>query len=119
MGKKIVYSFTPERTSQKLTNAELAFAGFFSAVPTTTVAAPMERVKVLLQVSRGFGTGWEMTRELRHLYRCKGKEGSSFTAGPLTSCARSMRREGSRACSAGQARLSRVTVPGVPREPSP
>ncbi|ORY66652.1 mitochondrial carrier domain-containing protein [Leucosporidium creatinivorum] len=50
MGKKIVYSFTPERTSPTLTNAELAFAGFFSAVPTTLVAAPVERVKVLLQM---------------------------------------------------------------------
>lgn len=51
MGKKIVYSLTPGRTSQSLSNAELAFAGFFSAVPTTFVAAPVERVKVLLQVS--------------------------------------------------------------------
>lgn len=50
MGKKIVYSMTPERTSKSLTHAELAFAGFFSAVPTTFVAAPVERVKVLLQV---------------------------------------------------------------------
>lgn len=50
MGKKIVYSMTPERTSNKLTYGELAFAGFFSAVPTTFVAAPVERVKVLLQM---------------------------------------------------------------------
>ncbi|KDE04812.1 MC family mitochondrial carrier protein [Microbotryum lychnidis-dioicae p1A1 Lamole] len=50
MGKKIVYSFTPERTSPTLSNAELAFAGFFSAVPTTLVATPVERVKVLLQM---------------------------------------------------------------------
>lgn len=50
MGKNIVYSMTPTRTSKSLTNAELAFAGFFSAVPTTLVAAPVERVKVLLQV---------------------------------------------------------------------
>ena len=50
MGKKIVYAMTPERTSMSLTNSELAFAGFFSAVPTTFVAAPVERVKVLLQV---------------------------------------------------------------------
>ncbi|KAL8280928.1 hypothetical protein RQP46_006607 [Phenoliferia psychrophenolica] len=50
MGKKIVYSMTPERTSTKLTYSELAFAGFFSAIPTTFVAAPVERVKVLLQM---------------------------------------------------------------------
>ena len=51
MGKKIVYAMTPERQDMTLSNAELAFAGFFSAVPTTFVAAPVERVKVLLQVS--------------------------------------------------------------------
>ena len=34
---------------------ELAFAGFFSAVPTTLVAGPAERVKVLLQI-QGQGT---------------------------------------------------------------
>lgn len=54
MGKKIVYSLTPERQSLTLTNAELAFAGFFSAVPTTAVATPVERVKVLLQVRLAF-----------------------------------------------------------------
>jgi len=50
LGKKIVYAATPSRASQKLSMAELAFAGFFSAIPTTLVAAPAERVKVLLQV---------------------------------------------------------------------
>ncbi|KAK4047083.1 carnitine transporter [Microbotryomycetes sp. JL201] len=50
MGKKIVYGLTPQRTDKTLSNAELAFAGFFSAVPTTLVAAPVERVKVLLQM---------------------------------------------------------------------
>lgn len=50
MGKQIVYSMTPNRSSPGLTYGELAFAGFFSAVPTTLVAAPVERVKVLLQM---------------------------------------------------------------------
>jgi len=50
LGKKIVYSVTPDRASPGLSIPELAFAGFFSAVPTTLVAAPAERVKVLLQV---------------------------------------------------------------------
>lgn len=65
MGKKIVYSMTPERTSPTLSNAELAFAGFFSAVPTTLVAAPVERVKVLLQVRPGPETyaRTQLTRE--------------------------------------------------------
>ncbi|KAG9128056.1 carnitine transporter [Ceratobasidium sp. 392] len=50
LGKKIVYRFTPERKSQVLSLGELAFAGFFSAIPTTLVAGPAERVKVLLQI---------------------------------------------------------------------
>jgi len=51
MGKKLVYAATPDRKSSILSYTELAAAGFFSAVPTTLVAAPVERVKVLLQVS--------------------------------------------------------------------
>lgn len=50
LGKKIVYALTPDRKSQVLTIPELAFAGFFSAVPTTLVAGPAERIKVVLQV---------------------------------------------------------------------
>jgi solute carrier family 25 (mitochondrial carnitine/acylcarnitine transporter), member 20/29 len=50
LGKKIVYSMTPNRTAPQLSIGELAFAGFFSAVPTTLVAGPAERVKVLLQL---------------------------------------------------------------------
>ncbi|TXT10593.1 hypothetical protein VHUM_02098 [Vanrija humicola] len=50
MGKKIVYAATPGREGPGLTTSELAFAGFFSAIPATLVAAPAERVKVLLQV---------------------------------------------------------------------
>ncbi len=56
MGKKLVYSFTPSRTNPALSLPELAFAGFFSAVPTTLVAGPAERVKVLLQL-QGQGAG--------------------------------------------------------------
>ncbi|CAD6564385.1 MAG: carnitine transporter [Tremellales sp. Tagirdzhanova-0007] len=50
MGKRIVYAVTPDRTNQALSISELAFAGAFSAIPATFVAAPAERVKVLLQV---------------------------------------------------------------------
>lgn len=42
---------TPDRKDPKLSLPELGFAGFFSAVPTTLVAGPAERIKVLLQVS--------------------------------------------------------------------
>ncbi|ORX35077.1 putative carnitine/acyl carnitine carrier [Kockovaella imperatae] len=50
LGKRLVYAATPNRTDQHLSLSELAVAGFFSAVPATLVAAPAERVKVLLQV---------------------------------------------------------------------
>lgn len=54
MGKKLVYSFTPQRDSPGLSYGEYAVAGAFSALPTTLVAAPMERIKVLLQVQSLF-----------------------------------------------------------------
>lgn len=50
MGKRLVYAATPGRTEHALSIPEIAAAGFFSAIPTTLVAAPSERVKVLLQV---------------------------------------------------------------------
>lgn len=50
VGKRIVYAATPGRTDPHLSIPELAFAGFFSAIPATVVAAPAERIKVLLQV---------------------------------------------------------------------
>ncbi|KAA1121255.1 carnitine transporter [Puccinia graminis f. sp. tritici] len=50
MGKKLVYSFSPTRTSKELSYSEYAIAGGFSALPTTLIAAPIERIKVLLQV---------------------------------------------------------------------
>lgn len=64
MGKKIVYSLTPDRKDPKLGYGELAFAGFFSAVPTTLVAGPAERVKVLLQVSMRAGGRTAYTQSL-------------------------------------------------------
>lgn len=71
LGKKIVYAATPNRASQSLSMAELAFAGFFSAVPTTLVAGPAERVKVLLQI-QGQGTQSKYsgpTDVVRQLYK--------------------------------------------------
>lgn len=55
MGKRFIYSMTPDRTSPILSNSELAIAGFLSAVPTTLATGPFERIKVLLQV-QGQGT---------------------------------------------------------------
>lgn len=111
MGKKIVYSMTPDRTSKSLTHAELAFAGFFSAVPTTFVAAPVERVKVLLQVcsSQPCLAGDELTgaRECR----CKDRAESSSTTVPSMPCASSTRRVGSAPSSVEPARPLLVMDP--------
>lgn len=57
IGKKLVYAVTPNRTEVKLSLPEMAFAGFFSAVPTTLVTAPAERAKVLLQLQGQGGNG--------------------------------------------------------------
>jgi len=55
LGKKIVYSLTPNRKSQDLSIVEIMAAGAISAGPTTLVMSPVERIKVLLQV-QGQGT---------------------------------------------------------------
>lgn len=49
--KRLIRALTPSRTDSALSTGELASAGFMSAVPTTLVTAPVERAKVLLQVS--------------------------------------------------------------------
>ncbi|ODV90220.1 hypothetical protein CANCADRAFT_25309 [Tortispora caseinolytica NRRL Y-17796] len=50
LGKQIVTATTPTGPGGSLSIAQISAAGFISAIPTTAVAAPFERVKVLLQV---------------------------------------------------------------------
>ncbi|CAG8846397.1 3330_t:CDS:2, partial [Racocetra persica] len=50
LGKNLVYSFTPNRESRELSSLEYTIAGGISAGPTTLVMAPVERIKVLLQI---------------------------------------------------------------------
>ncbi|KAK9373570.1 mitochondrial carrier domain-containing protein [Lipomyces chichibuensis] len=50
LGKRIVSSVTPVAPSGDLSIAQISAAGFFSAIPMTLVAAPFERIKVLLQI---------------------------------------------------------------------
>ncbi|KAI6047750.1 hypothetical protein EDC04DRAFT_2863938 [Pisolithus marmoratus] len=70
--KRLIYTLTPNRTSETLSTLELATAGFLSAVPTTLITAPVERAKVILQV-QGQGTSSTQYRGvvdvMRHLYR--------------------------------------------------
>ncbi|KAK9467709.1 mitochondrial carrier domain-containing protein [Lipomyces arxii] len=50
LGKRIVSLVSPPSSSGELSIAQISAAGFFSAIPTTAVAAPFERIKVLLQI---------------------------------------------------------------------
>jgi len=70
--KQLIFALTPDRTSASLSTAELATAGFLSAVPTTLVTAPVERAKVLLQVQGQGGSEVKykgVTDVLKHLYK--------------------------------------------------
>ena len=49
MGKNLVKSFS-EVKDEQYGIGQVAFAGFFSAIPMTIITAPFERVKVLLQI---------------------------------------------------------------------
>ncbi|KAI9206744.1 mitochondrial carrier domain-containing protein [Polychytrium aggregatum] len=49
VGQQLVYAATPNRKSKDLTLTEFAIAGAFSAIPTTIVTTPMERIKVIMQ----------------------------------------------------------------------
>ncbi|KAI0778603.1 mitochondrial carrier [Trametes elegans] len=72
MSKLLIQAATPNRTNKELSTAELAAAGFLSAIPTTLVTAPVERAKVLLQV-QGQGQGGTQYKGVfdvvKHLYR--------------------------------------------------
>ncbi|KAI3403222.1 CRC1 [Candida oxycetoniae] len=52
VGKKLVGNFTGKDVKQ-FTIADISTAGFISAIPTTLVAAPFERVKVMMQIQEG------------------------------------------------------------------
>lgn len=54
MGKKLVYATSSGPSDRILGLGELAAAGAFSALPMALVAAPVERVKVVLQVGSFF-----------------------------------------------------------------
>ncbi|CAG8543412.1 20261_t:CDS:2 [Dentiscutata erythropus] len=71
LSKQIVYALTPNRKSQELSILEYTIAGALSAGPTTLVMAPVERIKVILQIQ---GQGGEVKYKgpldvIRHLYK--------------------------------------------------
>lgn len=52
VGKRLVGNYTGKQALD-FTIADISTAGFISAIPTTLVAAPFERVKVMMQVESG------------------------------------------------------------------
>lgn len=72
MGKKIVYlTRSEENAKEPMSLAEITFAGAFSAVPTTLLMAPSERIKVLMQIQ---GQGGDQKYKgpldvVKHLYK--------------------------------------------------
>lgn len=69
MGKKLVASYTGKKV-EDFTIAEISTAGFISAIPTTGVAAPFERVKVMMQVQSGAKSS--MASVVAEMYRTGG-----------------------------------------------
>ncbi|KAG1801870.1 mitochondrial carrier domain-containing protein [Suillus variegatus] len=70
--KSLILALAPKRTSEKLSTAELATAGFMSAVPMALITAPVERAKVLLQVQGRGGSEPQykgVFDVMKHLYR--------------------------------------------------
>ena len=50
LGQRIIKSASSADSPKQLSTAQLAGAGFFSAIPMTLITAPFERIKVLLQI---------------------------------------------------------------------
>jgi len=70
--RQLIFALTPTRTSQPLSTAEVATAGFLSGIPSALVTAPVERAKVLLQVEGQAGSQAKykgLADVLSHLYR--------------------------------------------------
>ncbi|ORX49513.1 mitochondrial carrier [Hesseltinella vesiculosa] len=67
LGKKMALAMRSDKTERPLSLGEVTFAGAFSAVPTTLLMGPSERVKVVLQTQ---GDKFKGPGEvLKHLYK--------------------------------------------------
>ncbi|GMF02280.1 unnamed protein product [[Candida] boidinii] len=66
LGKNLVYYYNKKPVSDNtpLTIGEISFAGFFSAIPTTLVAAPFERVKVVMQTSKANNSMFQTVKQI-------------------------------------------------------
>ncbi|ODQ82101.1 hypothetical protein BABINDRAFT_12145 [Babjeviella inositovora NRRL Y-12698] len=64
VGKNLVSWATNKNAGEALSTAEISAAGFFSAIPTTGLTAPFERIKVVLQTSKTQTLMFGATREI-------------------------------------------------------
>ncbi|OBA21729.1 mitochondrial carrier [Metschnikowia bicuspidata var. bicuspidata NRRL YB-4993] len=69
MGKKLVSGYSGTKV-EDFTVGQISTAGFISAIPTTAVAAPFERVKVMMQVQSGAKSS--MGSVIAEMYRTGG-----------------------------------------------
>lgn len=81
VGKKLVGSVTG-KTPDQFEIKHISTAGFLSAVPTTLVAAPFERVKVVMQIQEGKGNH-SMASTVKKMYQQGGLR-SIFKGSVLT-----------------------------------
>ncbi|CAN3373754.1 hypothetical protein DIURU_005784 [Diutina rugosa] len=82
LGKRVVSSATG-RSPEQFSIADTSAAGFFSAIPTTVVAAPVERVKVVMQVQDSKDSS--MLKTLKEIYK-KGGITSVYKGTVATLC---------------------------------
>ncbi|OMH83138.1 Mitochondrial carnitine/acylcarnitine carrier protein [Zancudomyces culisetae] len=76
LGQKIAVKFSGNGENSTLTTGQILFAGGFSAVPTTILMTPMERIKCLLQVSGQGGVSYKgPTDAAKYIYRTAGFRG--------------------------------------------
>ncbi|PVV03550.1 hypothetical protein BB560_000947 [Smittium megazygosporum] len=95
MGKRIALSVSGSDRNTPLTTGQILFAGGFSAIPTTILMTPMERIKVILQV-QGQGA----------------KPGSTTYAGPWDAAKGIFRTSGFRGLYVGTVATLVRDVPG-------
>jgi hypothetical protein len=99
---------TPNRTSKELSIVELATAGFLSAIPSTVITAPVERAKVLLQVSP------TVYCVLHRLIRLSRSTPRTSTKALLTSCGNSTGKVVFAPSTVAALLQSHAMVPAVP-----
>lgn len=65
LGKKLVVSYRGKSAEvEPLTIGEISAAGFFSAIPTTLIAAPFERIKVVMQTDKANSSFLETVKKV-------------------------------------------------------